>query len=64
MWHRECLDDARELPELSGDAVASAGEKGDLGACVLERTARLCAQLIGLGPGVRDHAGARRARTA
>ena len=54
MWHREGLDDAGELAELLGDAVALACEQCHLGSGVLDDTPCLCAELVRLLAGRRD----------
>src|SRR4051794_34202674 len=46
------LDHSRQLTELCGDAVTLTGEERDLGACVLDDTACLRPELVGLLAGV------------
>src|SRR3954454_18534681 len=48
------LDHSRQLTELCGDAVTLTGEERDLGACVLDDTACLRPELVGLLAGVGD----------
>ena len=48
------LDDAGELAELGGDAVALGLELGDLGAGTLERPAGAVTELVGLGTALGD----------
>src|SRR3954453_22514723 len=60
----QCLDHSRQLTELGGDAVTLTGEEGDLGACILDDTACLRAQILALLPSVGDQRGSLGARTS
>src|SRR4051794_41902306 len=46
------LDHSGQLTQLGGDAVTLTGEERDLGACVLDDTACLRPELVGLLAGV------------
>ena len=50
--HREGLDDPREVAELAGDVLASAGQHGHLRPGALEHDAGLLADAVGVGPGL------------
>src|SRR5881394_2460976 len=51
---RKGLDDAGQLAQLLGDAVALPGEERHFGADLLDDTPRLCPHLVRLLSGLRD----------